>query len=448
LIVRLPFLRNILHIDNTFSCIAIVCLLLVAGFGIKTFWNDCQATDFKRTYLRVIILLTGLLALYLGTAEAAQRSTITLLHIGEHIPRSNFFWSYSLSLMIAVAVTPWLARWAVVTNRARASQVFFLALLFVLFHWRHGMHLATPFDAYVMNPQRRVNLFADSSAALRLLKTRTVEPSRSVGLDWAFFPGYGGAVNIEQIDGPDPLINKHYRALMDASAVKLLFGSWRIWVVDDQLALEPLLFNMLNVRYYLGYMSQNVKLATSLKKLASLDLDVYESQHVWPRAFFTDRLMAYEHEAEFIELLKKGDGAPFAAVLKEELGKRKEVTEFAGNSASPASRQVMPARDYVLTNNTTSFKITAPGPGVVVLTEAFVSGDFQLRLNGKPADYFRVNSAFKGLFVPEAGEYTVSYTYWPRFFTLSLLVAGGGVTALLCWLAVMTKVGIRRTTVS
>ena len=448
LIVRLPLLRNILHIDNTFSCVAIVCLLLIAGFGIKAFWSDCQAADFKRTYRQVLILLAGLAALYIGTTEAAQRSTITLLHIGEQVPKSNFFWGYFLSLAIGAAMTPWFARRAVVTKRGRASQILFLALLFVLFHWRHGMHLATPFDAYIMNPQRRVNLIADSSAALRLVKTRTAEPSRSVGFDSALFPGYGGAVDIEQMDGPDAILNKHYRALMDLSGAKLLFSSWRVGVVEDQLALEPLLFNMLNVRYYLGYVGPDVAFAPSLRKIASLDMDVYESEHVWPRAFFTDGLATYEEEPQFIELLKKGDGAPFAAVSNEELGKRKELTELASNTVPSASRQVTPARDYVFTSNTTSFKVAASRSGVVVLTEAFVPGDFQVRLNGKPADYFRVNSAFKGLFVPKAGDYTVSYAYWPHYFTPSLLVAGAGVTVLLCWLAIMTKGGIRRTTVS
>ena len=229
LIVRLPLLRNILHIDNTFSCVAIVCLLLLAGFGIKAFWSDCQAADFKRTYRQVLILLAGLAALYIGTTEAAQRSTIALLHIGEHIPKSNFFWGYFLSLAIAAAITPWLARRALVTKRGRASQVLFLALLFVLFHWRHGMHLATPFDAFVMNPQRRVNLVADSSPALKLIKSHAAEPARSAGLDSAFFPGYGGAVGVEQIDGPDPLLNKHYRALMDASGVKTALCYLAIW---------------------------------------------------------------------------------------------------------------------------------------------------------------------------------------------------------------------------
>ena len=437
--LTLPLLRNILHIDNTFSCVAIVCLLLVAGFGIKAFWNDCQAADFKRTYLQIMALLAGLVAFYLGTTEAAQRSTTTMLRIGEHIPKSHFFWGYSLSLMLAVALLPWLGRFALLRKAARILPVLSLLLLFVLFHWRHGMHLATPFDAYVMNPQRRVNLVADSSPALRLVKTHAAEPSRSAGLDSAFFPGYGGAVGVEQIDGPDPLLNKHYRALMSASGIKLLFGSWRFGIDHESLSTNLPLFNMLNVRYFLGDAGMESEPVVSLSKIASLDLDVFESERVWPRAFFTDRLVAYEHEEEFIDLLKKSDGTPFAGIPKEELDNQTELAKLAGTATPSSNRKATPATDYVFTNNTTSFKINAAGPGVIVLTEAYVPEDFQVRVNGKPANYFRVNSAFKGLFVQDAGDYVVSFAYWPRYLTLSLWIAGAGLAMLLGWLLFLLK---------
>ena len=141
---------------------------------------------------------------------------------------------------------------------------------------------------------------------------------------------------------------------------------------------------------------------------------IFLFQRVWPRAFFTDGLVAYEHEEEFIDLLKKSDGTPFAGIPREELDTQTELAKLAGTSTTLTNRKATPATDYVFTNNTTSFKINAPGPGVIVLTEAYVQEDFQVRLDGKPANYFRVNSAFKGLFVPKAGNYLVSYTL-PRY---------------------------------
>jgi hypothetical protein len=429
-----PLLKSILHIDNTFSCVAIVCLLVLAGFGIKTFWNDVRAADFRRTYLRVIGLVAGLVALYLGTTEATMRSTIPLLHTGERIPKSNFFWGYSLSLFIAMALLPWLGRVVLVTKRARTFVIVCLALLFVLFHWRQGMHLSTRFDTYVMNPQRRVQLVAESSSALNLVKTHTAGPWRTTGLGSAFFPGYGGAVGLEQIDGPDGLINKHYRALMEAFGVKLLFGGWRVGVIDEELGADLPLLNMLNVRYLLGYLGSDEPIPY-LKKIASLDLDVFESERVWPRAFFTSEFVAYRQEEEFARLLRSGDGAPFAAVPQPEFSRHPELANVAKSDPPSSDRQIIPAHHYVLTNNSTTFKITAPGSGVVVLTESYEADDFKLQINGKPSSYFRVNSAFKGVFLPQAGEYEVSFRYWPRYLTASLWVAAGGLTLLLLWLA-------------
>ena len=289
-----------------------------------------------------------------------------------------------------------------------------------------------------MNPQRRVNLIANSSPALKLVKTHAPEPSRSAGLDSAFFPGYGGAVGVEQIDGPDPLLNKHYRALMSASGVKLLFGSWRFGIDHEFLSTNLPFLNMLNVRYFLGDLGRESEPVVSLNKIASLDLDVFESERVWPRAFFTDRLHVYEQEEEFIDLLRKSDGTPFGGIPKEAMENQTELSTFIG-ARPPGTGTSIPATDYVLTSNTTSFKVNATGPGVIVLTEAYVPGDFQVRVNGKTANYFRVNSAFKGLFIPAAGSYNVSFAYWPRYLTLSFYIAGAGMAALLGWLVFLLK---------
>jgi uncharacterized membrane protein YfhO len=115
------------------------------------------------------------------------------------------------------------------------------------------------------------------------------------------------------------------------------------------------------------------------------------------------------------------------------------ISLLEGCRSFPASN----ARDYLLTNNTTSFTIDAPGRGVVILTEAFLAGDFVARINGARAKYFRVNHAFRGIEVPGPGIYRISYSYWPRYFTSSLIMGGLGVLEFSVWLAVsfgLTKV--------
>jgi hypothetical protein len=435
LILRIPFLDRIYHIDNTFSCIAIVCLLLLAGFGIKAFWVSCRTPDFSRTYLRMLTGLAVLLALYLGTTEAAQRSTKAFLQVGDHIPKSSFFWGYSLVLLAALALVPWIGRSAIRTGSSlRPWPVLLLALVFFLVHWRFGMHLHTRFDSYVMNPHSRVSLVADSSPAVNLIKSHESEPFRAVGLRSNFFPGYGGGIGVEQVDSADPLLNRYYKALMDASGIKLPFGSSNSGLLDEPLGNELPLLNMLNVRYYLSEASARTELHPSVRKLGTLDLDVYESTAAWPRAFFIDQVSSYGSESDFVSLLKQGDGKPFGTVLRTDLEKQVDLKPFVHDLAPSPARHIVAATDYALTTNTTSFKVRAPGPGVVVLTEPYDEGDLRLQLNGKATGYFRVNAAFRGVVVPAAGDYHFSFSYWPRHFTMSLWISALGLALLALWI--------------
>src|SRR5205814_1525339 len=201
---------------------------------------------------------------------------------------------------------------------------------------------------------------------------------------------------------------------------------------------------MLNLRYILGSATTPLARIPDIKNIASLDLNVYELEHVWPRAFFTNRLFRYEREEQLIEQLKGGNGAPFAAMAKDDLKDEPSINQFLNSATSPSSGHYVAATDYRLTSNKTSFNIKAPGPGVIVLTEAYVSHDFQLRVVDKPAHYFRVNSAFRGILIQRAGDYTVSFVYWPRFFTLLLVMAGIGIAVLGSWLVTLSRSSFAR----
>jgi len=302
------------------------------------------------------------------------------------------------------------------------------------------MHLKTPFDPYVMNPHHRESLIAKSSPALQLIKNDSSQVSRAIGLDHNFLAGYGGAVGIEQIDAPDPLVNKHYRALLDAAGLTC-YGAWRYKVNAEELGSNPRLFEMLNVGYILDLVAARKPLLPNLKAVASLDLNVYKSESVWPRAFFTDRLFFYHQQKEFIGLLNNGDGLAFAAVQKDDSSLRPAISNDLSSVRRSLPGQVIAATDYVLTGNKTSFRIQTPAPGVVVLTEAYVPEDFQVVVNGKRQDYFRVNSAFKGIFLDHEGTYTVSFAYWPKYLTASLWIAAAGLVLLIGWLLIISRFG-------
>ncbi|MFL6519795.1 MAG: hypothetical protein ACJ8NS_06205 [Chthoniobacterales bacterium] len=437
LIARLPFIARIYHVDNVFSDVAIVCLLVLAGFGLRAFWTDCEALRWKQTALRVFVALACLIALYLGTTEAAQRSTHAFLQLGGTIPKSAFFWGYSSSLVLGLVLAVWAGR-AAIMHSIRGPQAILLVAAFVLLHWRHGMHVHTPFDSYVMNPQPRTELIAASSPAVKRVLSTSQDPSRTAGLDYDFAPGYGGAIGLEQIDSADPLLNRYYKSLIDDFGAKLLFGSSQSATID--VARDQRLFDLLNVRYFLGHTGIKEESLGSLKQIASLDLDVYESPQAWPRAFFANRYVAYNEEKDFVDLVRSGTGHPFAAIASGDVAEQKGLEALSNQIASPQSGAI-PATDYQLTSNTTSFKVNAPGPGLAVLTEPYISDDFTVFINGQSSGYFRVNGAFKGVALPQAGSYTITYSYWPATFTFSLWLAAAGLVALvpLLYFAVRTE---------
>ena len=86
---------------------------------------------------------------------------------------------------------------------------------------------------------------------------------------------------------------------------------------------------------------------------------------------------------------------------------------------------------------TTSFTVTASGPGFIVLSETYERGNFRVTVNGRDTPYLRVNHAFRGVYVDAAGSYTVTFSYWPRGLAVALAAAGAGLLLLAAALAVV-----------
>jgi hypothetical protein len=432
-IVKIPFIGNIHHIDSTFSCVLIVYLILMAGFGLRAFWLHLPAKAWQASATASFLFLALLLSLYLGFIQMSSPEFPSLR--AHEISWSTFFDWYASTLLVAVVALPFIARGIVQSARSRILTVPLLVASLFILHWRHGMHLKTPVDAYVMNPQVRVN-FAAKSSAIDFIQQNQTEPSRVVGLGDNLFPGFNAALGIDGIDGADPLVNPYYRQLMSAWGIETPKGwGWR-WIIRGQtLAHVKPLCDLLNVRYFLG--SSKEQPEPALRLVGEFDLAVYENNSVWPRAFFVDHISAYDSLSQFISMVVGSEGHPFAAIERADLERNPSlaplVTEQTGS-------QVVAAKDYRFTTNSTSFKVVAPRPGVIVLTEAYVPKDFCVTLNGKSVPYFRVNHVFKGIMIERPGNYELSFRYWPSHFTLSLWVSAIGLGLLICYISVCRKI--------
>ncbi|MBP6507568.1 MAG: hypothetical protein KA257_08375 [Opitutaceae bacterium] len=407
LIVKIPFVGNIVHVGNTFSCVLLVLVTVLAGCGLAHAIPRLRETGWSRQLTVASLLFAGLLTAYFISTQGHKKSP--------------FFSGYVPALILAAVALILGARWAARLSRPGllwATLVLGLPLLL----WRHGQFGDTLFNAYAFVPGLRTDLHA-SSPGIRYLDQMTREPGRVVGWGNTLYPSYNAALRWEGLYGVDAVRSREYQELA------MEFGMQRVWnwdwrnLPEDAHWLVPA-HDLMNVSLYVADHAEPARHYPGVRLLHQADLDLYASDTAWPRAFFTDRLGRYTTPRDFAQQVLQGDRHPFAAGQTSQ-------TSLPDLSGDLASRIVQPASGYLLTSNNTSFTIDATGPGVAVLTETYYADDFQVTVDGQPAAYFRVNHAFKGVAINSAGRHTITFAYWPQHFTFALWLCAAGALFLL-----------------
>jgi len=409
-----PFLGNIYHIFNTFGLPLIIILLLLAGIGLSECLDQSAAPQWKSTYGRMVIGLLCVLALYLGHTQATPVPQLPSLNV--ELPwHSLFFLHYSVVLVAAALAFPWALRWIAQPGADHLAGIILAGVCLFGLHFRHGMYVHTRFDDYVMTPRTAADLAAPSPA-LERIRHHSDEPYRTAGIDLVMSPDYNALARLESIGNLDSFTNAYYSALVrDAHLPNS--ATAHIFLPEKALpALKPVL-DFLNLRYYLRERKPGQEPLPGLAPLAAEDLEVDESREAWPRAFFSDHVAHYGEVPELVSLLQHGDGRPFAAV---------QGGEADPKQAAFSARQIVPASQYRHSTNVTEFTVNAPGPGIIVLGEAFEEDNFRVTLNGAPVPYLRVNQAFKGVRVEHAGPCRLRFEYWPHLLGLSLWMSAAG----------------------
>ena len=396
-IVMIPFVGNIVHVGNTFSCVLLILLAVLAGLGFRDAWDRLKDPTSHRVIARMLVAGIMLAGIYL----------IATRHAG----KSPFFTGYAVALGLATTLLPLGIRWGLLRPDSPGPLWVVVAIGLPLLCWRHTQYRSSSFDRYVFTPGPRSDYHAPSPA-VSLLNPHRTAPGRVVGWGSNLYASYNTVLRWESVYGVDAVRSRYFHELADALRLE------RVWNWDwpnresDSVALIRR-YDLYNVTHYIATHQAGPHPISGLQTLEQADLDVYASPTAWPRAFFCDQVVRYGNPADFARLLLEGDGRPFAAVQSGE-------KSAPAPGASPDRRFISPARDYRFTPNNTAFPVEATGPGVAVLTETYYLDDFHVTVNGKPAGYFRVNHSFRGVALPSAGTYQIEYRYWPRFFTASL----------------------------
>ncbi|MEI7825707.1 MAG: hypothetical protein WCI01_10435, partial [Chlorobiaceae bacterium] len=291
----------------------------------------------------------------------------------------------------------------------------------------------TAIDGYVINPTLRGDYSAKSHAVEYVVKKieNKNTPTLVIGEKDVLFPGYNSRLALEGIVSVEPLRNEHYEKLLALVDYPDQAWNWLRLIKSEQIQSRAASLDMLGVGYIVAM--PGTKMPQEMKLVYADDLDVWQRETVWPRAFFVNTIKDVRKPSDILVALADKSHQPFAAVQSQ------SIPQKIRNNNAPY--QVIPAKDYKLTNNSTSFSVEANGPGIIVLGETYYPGDFIALLNGKNVEYIRVNEAFKGLLIDKAGKYNVSFTYRPEKLVQALWISFLGFV-LLMFLLIQNSVEI------
>jgi hypothetical protein len=435
IIAKIPFIANIDHVHDAFVGPVITIAIALAGYGFRAM------TEFgdPRLWWRRHWIVSGVLVLLAASALLIPIDPARI-GIGAPLPDLQDRWAWvfvTILVLAALSFAPLLRRVAKTSPRSSVGLAALILCALVL-HVRNGMHIETGIeevDTYTLNPGPRPD-FSVPSPALVSLPNVESDPYRIVGLGTVLLPGYSGALGLEGINGPDPLVPPAYRNLLTVLHLTYEWG-WRIQVLAADIAPLSGALDFLNVRYVAG-MPGDAKALFPLSTVSREDLDIVERPTAWPRAYFTDDVRTYSDLTELAQFIQESGGKPFAALTAAEAAQVPQLI-----APDHERHGAVPARDYHLGSNSTRFQVDAPGPGIIVLSEQFFDG-FEAMVNGVKVPIFRINGIFKGIIVARAGTYDVDFTFNPSYWRLTPYIVSIGAIILLMALAAVYWVCVVR----
>jgi hypothetical protein len=425
-LLQVPFVRNIIHIHNTFSTILVVPACILAGIGFAHLGAQADPKETRKVLAIVALIFAALLVAYVPRLDAL----LAALFVVHPVP-------YSIAVLGSAVLLPALVFKMARGRRSYAGMLACVGML-ALVLGRGAMYPGDLFDNAVLNPKPRVSLTVRPDLVNRLAPAMAAEPSRIVGLGGVLFSGYNATLGLESINGPDAIWNRRYRELTESLEMPFLKAwGWRMELRESHLETHARALDLLGVGVVLA--SGPLPPAAGLEYLdADSRVAAYARTDAWPRAFYTDRLMVYDKLQTLAERVAHGDGKPFVALEQRSAQENPVVGRLLSAPAAGAGL-IVKARDYVLTNNTTSFTVDAPAAGVVYLGETDEPGGFLVTINGAPATYLTANHAFKAVVIAQPGEYRITFRYWPVRLGRYLALAGLGLALSVALVLVLAR---------
>jgi len=407
-------LNRVGHTHTDFGYLLVIHLMVQSAYGFKCLAQENSLARAGRDLAWTLLIFAVLFLTYaLGTRH-------------QPVP-----WSYILTAAAGGIGAPWLFLFL----KLRSHHISWagwcgIVLLGFLPHFRFGLYTGGN-DELLMIPGPRVALNLPLPSLNRIQEDHT-GAFRVVGLNGHFAGGdYAAVYGLEDIRSCAPVSSGKYIGLLQ-NFPGMSFGQDWVIAVKDPFKAQPLL-NLLNVKYLLAD-PQKKLLADSVNYTCVFpgqelhDFMVLENRKVWPRAFFANKIVPVTSDQQFSDYLLKNGDHPFIAMSQEEIVRQPGLQPLV-TAPQPA---IVAATNYMLLPNSTAFDIHCPSPGVVCLTEGQPKS-FRATANGRPQPVLTVNQAFKGIYLDQAGDYHIEFSFRPRHW---------GEAVLLFWISALSVIGL------
>ena len=388
-LAAIPLLNRVGHTQSDFSYLLVVHLTLQSAYGFRCL---ARAGNFRQVlagFAGVLLVLGALLALYCRWT-----------------PHRPLAWNYLACAGAGAIGAPGLyAFWKCRHGRISLAGWTGILVLGLAAQFRFGLYNFGNEELLMLAGPRWT--LDHSSPSIDAVKSDGSGPFRVVGLEWNLFGDYAAVYGLEDIRSCAPLSNPEFVDLVWKFPGMSFGRSW--WIeVTDPAAAQPLL-SLLNVKYLLATPGAALPKDLHYRVLDGKDFWILENPDVWPRAFFSDKVVALASNDDFVKRVQAAGKQPFIALTAEELAGQPGLRALA----TPGDATVVPGTHYRLLPNSTAFDIHAPSAGMVYLTEG-QARDFVARANQQPLPVLTVNRAFKGIYLDRPGDYHVEFRYRPR----------------------------------
>jgi hypothetical protein len=406
-LAAIPLLNRVGHVFTDFSYLLVIHLTIQSAYGFKCLAGDGNFRRAVVDFLWVGLIFAGIILLYCIGITHRPIPWGYFSFVGAGAAGALLLFAFLKSLHGQIPALGWAG----------------IIILGLIANYRFGLYTFGNKDL-LMLPGPRVVLNG-SSKAIDKIKADMSDPFRVVGVQWNLFGNYSAVYGLEDIRSCAPLSNSEFINLIRKSPGVKLRKGWIIEVVDV-FAAQPLL-NLLNVKYLLVPPRVVLQEGLNFRLKDRSDFGVVENLEVWPRAFFSDRVVSILSTEEFIQQLWGNGNEPFIALTPEEIETQPGLRKL--ETAKKAT--VSAATNYRLLPNSTAFDVHAASAGIVCLAEG-QAGDFIARANNEPKEVLTVNRAFKGVYLDQPGDYHLEFIYRPRHWRLACTlfwIAMGGVIA-------------------